>query len=184
MWRIGKADFYEPIQTCQQLAMDFIIRSRCDRRLADEAGHLWKELAQAAGHGPEHGAVASASWPGGADRDRANPRDAGGSGRSLAAGRLAARTARALGRGGAGSGRAGGSERTAALDFAHLTAVRQLGGGPARGRAVYCAVVDRDVPDATYKNRLVPPQGPYSDHDTLEGARQKGARRKYRPALR
>jgi hypothetical protein len=35
-----ESDFYEPIQTCQQLSIDFIIRSRCDRRLADEAGYL------------------------------------------------------------------------------------------------------------------------------------------------
>jgi hypothetical protein len=41
-----EADFYEPIQTCQELSMDFIIRSRCDRRLADEAGHLWAGLAK------------------------------------------------------------------------------------------------------------------------------------------
>jgi hypothetical protein len=41
-----EADFYEPIQRCQQLQMDFIIRSRCNRRLADEAGHLWDKLAQ------------------------------------------------------------------------------------------------------------------------------------------
>jgi hypothetical protein len=41
-----ESDFYEPIQTCQQLSIDFVIRSRCDRRLADEAGYLWKELAQ------------------------------------------------------------------------------------------------------------------------------------------
>lgn len=41
-----EGDFYEPIQICQKLKMDFIIRSRCDRRLADEAGHLWGMLAQ------------------------------------------------------------------------------------------------------------------------------------------
>jgi hypothetical protein len=41
-----EADFYEPIQTCQQLNIDFIIRSRCDRRLADDAGHLWGRLAK------------------------------------------------------------------------------------------------------------------------------------------
>ena len=40
-----ESDFYEPIQTCQQLSIDFIIRSRCNRRLADEAGHLWDQLA-------------------------------------------------------------------------------------------------------------------------------------------
>jgi hypothetical protein len=42
----AEADFYEPIQTCQELRMDFIIRSRCDRRLADEGGHLWGRLAR------------------------------------------------------------------------------------------------------------------------------------------
>lgn len=41
-----ESDFYEPIQTCQELEIDFIIRSRCDRRLADDAGHLWGMLAQ------------------------------------------------------------------------------------------------------------------------------------------
>lgn len=40
-----EADFYEPIQRCQQQNLDFIIRNRCDRRLADEAGHLWEQLA-------------------------------------------------------------------------------------------------------------------------------------------
>jgi hypothetical protein len=40
-----ESDFYEPIQTCQQLSIDFIIRSRCNRRLADEAGQLWDQLA-------------------------------------------------------------------------------------------------------------------------------------------
>jgi hypothetical protein len=42
-----EADFYEPIQICQQHGMDFIIRSRYDRRLAGEAGHLQEALAQA-----------------------------------------------------------------------------------------------------------------------------------------
>ncbi len=41
-----EADFYEPIRTCQELGVDFIIRSRCDRRLADDAGHLWGRLAK------------------------------------------------------------------------------------------------------------------------------------------
>jgi len=41
-----EADFYEPIQSCQARKIDCIIRSRCDRRLADEAGHLWGNLAQ------------------------------------------------------------------------------------------------------------------------------------------
>ena len=41
-----EADFYEPIQTCQQRNIDFIIRARGDRRLADEAGHLREVLGQ------------------------------------------------------------------------------------------------------------------------------------------
>jgi hypothetical protein len=41
-----ESDFYEPIQSCQQLALDFIIRSRCNRRLAEEAGMLWEKLAE------------------------------------------------------------------------------------------------------------------------------------------
>jgi transposase-like protein len=41
-----EADFYEPIRTCQRLKIDLIIRSRCDRRLADEGGHLWGMLAK------------------------------------------------------------------------------------------------------------------------------------------
>lgn len=42
-----EADFYEPIQTCQQHGVDFIIRSRHDRRLAGDAGRLQEALAQA-----------------------------------------------------------------------------------------------------------------------------------------
>ena len=42
-----EADFYEPIQTCQQHHIDFIIRARHDRRLAEGAGHLREALAQA-----------------------------------------------------------------------------------------------------------------------------------------
>lgn len=42
-----ESDFYEPIQTCQQLGMDFIIRAFQDRRLADEAGKLRQALAKA-----------------------------------------------------------------------------------------------------------------------------------------
>jgi hypothetical protein len=42
----AEADFYEPIQRCQQMRIDFIIHSRCDRRLANEAGHLGQALAQ------------------------------------------------------------------------------------------------------------------------------------------
>jgi hypothetical protein len=42
-----ESDFYEPIQICQQVEMDFIIRGFQDRRLADEAGKLRQALAQA-----------------------------------------------------------------------------------------------------------------------------------------
>ena len=42
-----EADFYESIQTCQQLGVDFIIRAAHDRRLAQEAGKLKQVLAVA-----------------------------------------------------------------------------------------------------------------------------------------
>src|ERR1700731_3285019 len=42
-----ESDFYEPIQRCQQLGVDFIIRGYQDRRLADEAGKLRQALAKA-----------------------------------------------------------------------------------------------------------------------------------------
>jgi len=42
-----ESDFYEPIQCCQQLGVDFIIRGFQDRRLADEAGRLREALAKA-----------------------------------------------------------------------------------------------------------------------------------------
>jgi hypothetical protein len=42
-----ESDFYEPIQTCQQLGIDFVIRGNHDRRLDGEAGHLLEALAQA-----------------------------------------------------------------------------------------------------------------------------------------
>jgi hypothetical protein len=42
-----ESDFYEPIQTCQQQGIDFIIRGFQDRRLADEAGKLAETLAGA-----------------------------------------------------------------------------------------------------------------------------------------
>jgi hypothetical protein len=42
-----ESDFYEPIQCCQQLGIDFIIRGCQDRRLADEAGRLREALAKA-----------------------------------------------------------------------------------------------------------------------------------------
>jgi hypothetical protein len=35
-----EADFYEPINLCQMHGLDFVIRNRFDRRLADGAGHL------------------------------------------------------------------------------------------------------------------------------------------------
>jgi len=41
-----ESDFYEPIQTCQEHGIEVIIRSRCNRRLAGEGGHLWDALAQ------------------------------------------------------------------------------------------------------------------------------------------
>jgi hypothetical protein len=42
-----ESDFYEPIHTCQQVGIDFIIRGYQDRRLADEAGKLREALAKA-----------------------------------------------------------------------------------------------------------------------------------------
>ena len=42
-----ESDFYEPIETCQQHGTDFIIRASCNRRLADEAGHLSEALEKA-----------------------------------------------------------------------------------------------------------------------------------------
>jgi hypothetical protein len=42
-----ESDFYEPIEICQQHGTDFIIRAYQDRRLADEAGHLWQALEKA-----------------------------------------------------------------------------------------------------------------------------------------
>lgn len=42
-----ESDFYEPVQTCQQFGIDFIIRGYQDRRLANEAGKLREALAQA-----------------------------------------------------------------------------------------------------------------------------------------
>jgi len=39
-----EADFYEPIQRCQQHGVDFVIRAYQNRRLADEAGRLWDRL--------------------------------------------------------------------------------------------------------------------------------------------
>ena len=42
-----ESDFYEPLQICQQQGIDFIIRARHDRRLAEAAGHLQDALARA-----------------------------------------------------------------------------------------------------------------------------------------
>lgn len=42
-----EADFYEPLLTCQQHGVDFVIRSYQDRRLADEAGHVRAALDRA-----------------------------------------------------------------------------------------------------------------------------------------
>lgn len=43
-----ESDFYEPIQTCQQHGINFVIRGCQDRRLAGEAGRLGEALAKAA----------------------------------------------------------------------------------------------------------------------------------------
>lgn len=42
-----EADFYEPIQGCQQHRVDFVIRANHDRRLAQGAGHLRETVARA-----------------------------------------------------------------------------------------------------------------------------------------
>ena len=42
-----EADFYEPIQRCQQRGVDFVIRACHNRRLADGAGRLGDQLPQA-----------------------------------------------------------------------------------------------------------------------------------------
>ena len=42
-----ESDFYEPIQTCQQHGVDFVIRAGPDRRLAEPGGHLRAALAPA-----------------------------------------------------------------------------------------------------------------------------------------
>jgi len=41
-----EADFYEPIQRCQQRGVDFVIRACQNRRLAADAGRLWDKLAE------------------------------------------------------------------------------------------------------------------------------------------
>lgn len=35
-----ESDFYEPLELCQAHGVDFVIRSGCDRRLADKVSHL------------------------------------------------------------------------------------------------------------------------------------------------
>jgi len=42
-----ESDFYEPLQTCREHGVDFVIRGYQDRRLTDEAGHLQEVLDQA-----------------------------------------------------------------------------------------------------------------------------------------
>jgi len=42
-----ESDFYEPIQTCQQHGVDYVIRAAHDRRLAEDAGHVRATLARA-----------------------------------------------------------------------------------------------------------------------------------------
>lgn len=42
-----EADFYEPIELCQAHGIDCVIRARHDRRLAEDGGHLYEELARA-----------------------------------------------------------------------------------------------------------------------------------------
>jgi hypothetical protein len=42
-----ETDFYEALDTCRQHGVDFVIRNCHDRRLADPAGHLWEQVAQA-----------------------------------------------------------------------------------------------------------------------------------------
>ena len=39
-----ESDFYEPLQTCQQQGVDFVIRACQDRRLADEAGRSTSKM--------------------------------------------------------------------------------------------------------------------------------------------
>ena len=42
-----ESDFYEPICRCRERGVAFVIRGCQNRRLADEAGHLWERLEQA-----------------------------------------------------------------------------------------------------------------------------------------
>ena len=42
-----EADFYEPVQRCQQRGVDFVIRACQNRRLAAGVGRLWEQLPQA-----------------------------------------------------------------------------------------------------------------------------------------
>ncbi len=61
-----EADFYEPVQRCQQGGVDFVIRACQNRRLAAGAGHLWDSLGQATVLG--EGTVVLRSRPGAAAR--------------------------------------------------------------------------------------------------------------------
>jgi hypothetical protein len=42
-----ESDFYEPMQICLELGVDFVIRGFQDRRLAEGAGKMWESLAKA-----------------------------------------------------------------------------------------------------------------------------------------
>lgn len=42
-----ETDFYEPMATCRQHGVDFVIRNCHDRRLVNRAGHLWERVAHA-----------------------------------------------------------------------------------------------------------------------------------------
>ena len=137
-----ESDFYEPLLICQQHGVDFVIRACQDRRLADEAGRLKEALTQAAVLGettvevrsragqPARTAIVQVRsmrvdldgpWrPGGWQRPL---RDVGG------------------GRG-QRSPCSGGREGTAALDVAHVPALRDLGAGATRGGVLHGALVD------------------------------------------
>jgi hypothetical protein len=58
-----ESDFYEPIQTCQQQGVDFVIRAAHDRRLAAPAGHLRSRLASAPVWGQSTVAVRARGGP-------------------------------------------------------------------------------------------------------------------------
>ena len=136
-----ESDFYEPIQTCQRSAVDFIIRAGQDRRLAQEVGKLRAALAQAPvlgqstvelrsrGGEPARTAIVELrSVP--VDLD--GPWRPGGWQEPLR-GVTALEVCEVS--------CAGGGAGTAALDSAHQPALPDLGGGAAHGRAVYGAMV-------------------------------------------